>query len=352
MLEIENVLNELGLKKFHNNFKKQKIIFSDLPNLDYDDLVTLFGKNVNCIKTFKKFIDSTFNENGWYIDNKMITINNSDTIDEGSFSKIKKGKLKVGIGEIDCVIKVMKLDEKNNNTKKKVIQEVKTTKILRHPNIINVFGCFFKNNIGYLVLPYFKNGNLENYLFDKTNIIKDEQKYRILIQICNAMQYISSMEYAHRDLKPQNILISDDKSKVVLCDFGFSKSVFEISNTVLGSPEYLAPEYLKTGIKKDPILCDIYSFGILMWTVWKRKKPFKKIMKKFKKNPIFFVQHISQSEEKPETKNIPEEFKRIMEWCWQSNPEERCPSFFYILDELQISYKILKSRNIKKKRPS
>ena len=96
----------------------------------------------------------------------------------------------------------------------------------------------------YLVLDYYKNGDLYKFLNNRSLKEKFAKKY--MFQLRDGIQYLFSKNIIHRDLKPQNILI-DDNHNLIITDFGLAKHFHndEMMETMCGSPLYMAPEIMK-----------------------------------------------------------------------------------------------------------
>ena len=135
---------------------------------------------------------------------------------------------------------------------------------LSHINVVKVYELIYDtelNNI-YMILEFFENGDLSKYLSGKS--LTEEYANNFSIQIKDGLQYLLSKNILHRDLKPQNILVS--KNKILkISDFGLSKYIDNdnIMNTVCGSPLYMAPEIIK--YRKYTVKSDIWSFGVIIY---------------------------------------------------------------------------------------
>lgn len=112
---------------------------------------------------------------------------------------------------------------------------------LKHPNVLAVLGCYIVQMATMkpiLVTEYCENGDL-GQIMSKLN--SEQLKLSIAVQIARGMSWIHSNNYMHRDIKPQNILVTNDYT-VKICDFGFGKLDCGITKTALvGTPSYAAP---------------------------------------------------------------------------------------------------------------
>ena len=115
--------------------------------------------------------------------------------------------------------------------------------------------------------------DLNNYIHN--NIINEKDTKFIIRQIIEAIKYIMDNNIVHRDLKPHNILINKSTKEIKICDFGFAKEFKDtlLTDTVCGSPLYMAPELLQN--QKYNIKSDIWSLGIIMYEIVMKNHPFK-----------------------------------------------------------------------------
>jgi len=122
-------------------------------------------------------------------------------------------------------------------------------------------------------MEYFENGDLSKYLGGNT--LEEKQVNNFSIQIKNGLQYLYNQNIVHRDIKPQNILVSSNKILKII-DFGLSKNIHlnnEMMDTICGSPLYMAPEIIKN--KTYTIKSDIWSFGVIIYEMVYGYTPFR-----------------------------------------------------------------------------
>lgn len=191
-------------------------------------------------------------------------------IGKGSFSTIYKC-----FDTNNNVFALKKIDMDKLKDKNIIKREFNIMRKLSHINIIKVFDLIIddKFNNVYMFLEYFENGDLGKYLGG--NIIEEKQVNNFSIQIKNGLQYLYKQNIVHRDIKPQNIVVSNDKILKII-DFGLSKNiniVDEMMDTICGSPLYMAPEIIKT--KNYTIKSDIWSFGVIIYEMIYGYTPFR-----------------------------------------------------------------------------
>jgi serine/threonine protein kinase len=155
------------------------------------------------------------------------------------------------------------------------------------PGIVRFFGiCFDEENTAYLVLEYCPS-TVANILHDEkcdreksTLCYELMETLQILIDVANTMRFLHSAGVVHRDLKPENLLI-DQNQNVRICDFGLARHVRSRTRTIrvskgIGTPAFMAPEILDPDDTSpvDGSKTDVFAFGIVMWSLLFRTKPY------------------------------------------------------------------------------
>ncbi|XP_023170271.2 dual specificity protein kinase zak2-like [Drosophila hydei] len=255
-----------------------------------------------------KFIQSYEDVN--YQDIELI-----ETIGSGSFGLVYRAKW----CEMVVAVKECKSIATTNFE-----QEIKQLARTNNQNIVKLYGSCFHENCAYLVMDYAECGSLYNYLHG------DEQKeYTMaraldwMIQCVQGIQHLHSMTpkpMLHRDLKTPNLLLTDNNRILKIADFGTATDLRTLMTSEIGTVAYMAPEVLigKNYTEK----CDIYSFGIVLWEVMARRKPFHHL--KNRSTPALIMQTF-KGERPLVGALIPncEELKTLIVNCWHQEPEER-----------------------------
>lgn len=148
---------------------------------------------------------------------------------------------------------------------------VSVLKAISSPYIASLLDTGEHNGLPYEILPYYKNGSLQGRKFSL-----DELKKNIIPCINEALRVLHQNDIIHKDLKPSNIMLLDDKKHVAIIDFGIS-SVVEQGSTVLVTktgmtPEYSAPETFRNLFLEES---DYYSFGITLYELYCGYTPYK-----------------------------------------------------------------------------
>tara|TARA_B100001093_G_C26769695_1_gene989534 strand:- start:469 stop:1599 length:1131 start_codon:yes stop_codon:yes gene_type:complete len=192
----------------------------------------------------------------------------NEPIGFGSFSIIYRGK-RFNSSRNLAVKRITKIIDK-----KYFKREIMLMKSFSHPNILKLYD-FVKNDKGlFLILEYCESGDLSQYIKNKIYTYDDKYFYEIF----NGLEYLFKNNILHRDIKPQNILITDNTIKI--SDFGFAKTFEknELITTVCGSPLYMAPEIIQN--KQYNHKSDIWSLGVIIFELFTKKHPYYTTSKK------------------------------------------------------------------------
>jgi serine/threonine protein kinase len=204
----------------------------------------------------------------------MKSINNyiydTNYIGKGTFSKVYIGYEK---SNLDYKYAIKKIYKKSDPKYIKYVNlEIDIMSRLNHKNIIKLYETIHTDKYVFLILELCET-DLYNYI--NNNEINEEDTKFIIKQIIEAIKYIMDNNIVHRDLKPHNILIDKQTKIIKLCDFGFAKEFKDtlLTDTVCGSPLYMAPELLQN--QQYNIKSDIWSLGIIMYEIVMKDHPFK-----------------------------------------------------------------------------
>ncbi|XP_062122570.1 mitogen-activated protein kinase kinase kinase 7-like [Drosophila sulfurigaster albostrigata] len=206
----------------------------------------------------------------------------------------------------------------------KVQREIQNLKDLEHTNIVKLYG-FSKDpeNKICIVLEYAECGSLYKYLHQTQYHIPNDLKIDWMLQCAEGMEYLHEEKTFHRDLKTKNLLLFNQYRTLKICDFGTVKEITTINTELTGTCGYMAPEVCENNGKYTE-KCDVFSFGIVLWEVLARKKPFynyENINELALLNKVCKGARpkISDIEEHEDTDNL----KPIFKMCWQHEPERR-----------------------------
>lgn len=148
-----------------------------------------------------------------------------------------------------------------------VYSELEIMKLVRHPNIVSLVDLFENSENIFIVMDYYKGGDLSEYLKKHNYSLAEHQLAKLIKQIANGIKYLHEYGIVHRDLKPDNIMLSDmsDEPKVKIMDFGLSKimGVNETTDDGYGTLSFVAPEVLLRKPYNREI--DIWSIGVIIY---------------------------------------------------------------------------------------
>ena len=234
------------------------------------------------------FNNSTFNIKEYIVDKKRIG--------KGSFSTIYK--CRHNLNNKQYALKEINIDKNKNKIKMNIKREFEIMRKLNHENIVKIHDVIIDtrlNNI-YFIMDYYEYGDLSQFL-NKTPL-KEKFSRKYMKQLSNGLKYLLDNNILHRDLKPQNILLSKNYD-IKLTDFGFATyyNKDSIINTLCGSPMYMAPEIItKNGYNYNS---DLWSVGIILYEMIHGYTPFNvanfiDLIKEIKKKNIKIKMDISK----------------------------------------------------------
>lgn len=220
----------------------------------------------------------------------------------------------------NVAIKVLKKEfsqDKNFLMKFKV--EAQSVAGLTHSNIVNVYDVGSDDGINYIVMEYVEGITLKQYI-EKKKRLGVKETVSIAIQVAQGIEAAHNNQIIHRDIKPQNILISRE-GKVKVTDFGIARAASAntvTSNAAMGSVHYISPEQARGGFVDEK--SDIYSLGITMYEMITGHVPFEGDTAVTIALRQIQDELPSIKEEWPET---PISLIRIIEKCTQKKPDRR-----------------------------
>ena len=197
-----------------------------------------------------------------------------EDIDEGAFGKVIHAKEKST--QRDIAVKIMDKRQASPDLIKKMKEEISILKKLSHKNIVKFYGQIETSNQFLIKMEYIKYGNLSQWM-KKHKKISEEEASIILKQVLSAVAYLHNNQICHRDIKPDNIMLSkeDDLNSIKIVDFGLSTQYFDslFNSDYCGTIIYMAPEEIER--KSYFLSVDLWSIGILMYMLLnKNEHPF------------------------------------------------------------------------------
>lgn len=194
------------------------------------------------------------------------------TIGHGTFGKVK---LAVHRPTGECVaIKILnKAKIVDGADVERVAREIHILKLMRHPNIIQLYEIIETPRYLFLVMEYVEGGELFSHIVRKKRV-EEAEACRLFHQLINGVEYIGKLGIVHRDLKPENLML-DYRNSLKVVDFGLSNTYRdgETLKTPCGSPCYAAPEMIK-GERYEGLKADIWSSGVILFAMVCGRLPF------------------------------------------------------------------------------
>lgn len=148
--------------------------------------------------------------------------------------------------------------------------ERKMLSIISHPFLIRLWGTFQDSQQLFMVMDFIEGGELFSLLRKSKRFPSPVAKF-YAAEICLALEYLHDLDIIYRDLKPENILL-DKNGHIKITDFGFAKYVHDVTYTLCGTPDYIAPEVVTTKPYNKSV--DWWSFGILIYEMLAGHTPF------------------------------------------------------------------------------
>jgi serine/threonine-protein kinase len=230
-------------------------------------------------------------------------------------------------------VKVLKQEfSENRNFVSKFRVEAQAAAGLMHPNIVNVYDVGEEDDIHYIVMELVEGITLKKYIEKKVRLTTKEA-ISIAIQVAMGIEAAHNNHIIHRDIKPQNIIISKE-GKVKVTDFGIAKAASSntITSNVMGSVHYTSPEQARGGFSDEK--SDIYSMGITMFEMLTGRVPFNgdttvTIAIKHIQDPMPSIRDFV-----PE---VPISVENIVMKCTQKSPDRRYQNMGEVIKDLKYS---------------
>ncbi len=230
-------------------------------------------------------------------------------------------------------VKVLKQEfSENANFVSKFRIEAQAAAGLMHPNIVNVYDVGEESENHYIVMELVEGITLKKYIEKKARLSVKEA-VSIAIQVSMGIESAHNNHIIHRDIKPQNIIISKE-GKVKVTDFGIAKAATSntITSNVMGSVHYTSPEQARGGYSDEK--SDIYSLGITMFEMLTGRVPFNG-----ETTVAIAIKHIQEEFPSPReyVPEIPVSVEQIVLKCCQKSPDRRYQSMSELIVDLKQS---------------
>jgi len=209
--------------------------------------------------------------------------------------------------------------------------EAQTLARLSHTNIVQVYDWGEFENSYFICMEYVEGNSLKE-IIEKKGALLPRIAVDYAVQICNALLMAHKNNLIHRDIKPQNILVTPE-GKVKVTDFGIAKSLnTDVTKTlnIMGTAHYISPEQAKGEMLDHRT--DIYSLGIVLYEMLTADVPFRG-----ESSIDISLKHINEIPLKPSKliENIPLKLEKIIMHCLEKNPQARYPTVKELAGDLQ-----------------
>ena len=215
---------------------------------------------------------------------------------------------------------------------KKFRSEAQAAAGLTHPNIVNVFDVGDDGGVYYIVMELIEGITLKEYI-SKKGKLSIKEATSIAIQVSMGLEAAHSHGIVHRDVKPQNIIISTD-GKVKVTDFGIARAASSntISSNVMGSVHYSSPEQVRGGYSDEK--SDIYSLGITLYEMVTGRVPFDGDT-----TVAIAIKHLQEEMVPPSvyTPDLPYSLEQIILKCTQKSVDRRYSRMEDVIADLKHS---------------
>jgi len=200
--------------------------------------------------------------------------NNYNLLGKGAFSKVYRGKC-IDTNKL-VAFKIIKIKNITVKGLSIIEDEIKMMEIIKknpHQNIVECYDIIKKNDKVYIIMEYCDSGNLRTIL---KKPIKESYTQFYFSQLANGLKYLNENNIIHRDIKPKNILLTNNRKVLKIADFGFARKIKEQSlyDTICGSPLYMAPEIMSNEFYNEQT--DLWSIGIILYEMLYGYHPFNK----------------------------------------------------------------------------
>lgn len=265
---------------------------------------------------------------GMFIDDRYEVVGK---IGAGGMSDVYKAKDHT-LGRF-VAIKVLKQEFSDDvNFVTKFRTEAQSAAGLEHPNIVNIYDVGSQDGMYYIVMEYVEGITLKTYI-EKKGQLSFKEAISIAIQVGRGIEAAHNKNIIHRDIKPQNIIISTE-GKVKVTDFGIARaaSANTINSDVMGSVHYSSPEQARNGFVDGK--SDIYSLGIVMYEMVTGRVPFDGDT-----TVAVAIQHLQEEMVSPSAyaPDLPISLEKIILKCTQKNADRRYENMGDLLVDLKKS---------------
>ncbi|XP_074545998.1 tyrosine-protein kinase Fer isoform X1 [Halichoeres trimaculatus] len=301
--------------------------FSTIPQLIEHHFST---KHVITKKSGVVLLNPVIKDKKWILNHEDVTL--GELLGKGNFGEVFKGTLQRD--KTPVAVKTCK-EDLPPELKIRFLSEARILKQYDHPNIVKLIGVCTQRQPIYIVMELVPGGDFLSFLRKKKDELKTKQLVRFSVDAAAGMAYLESKNCIHRDLAARNCLVGEG-SVLKISDFGMSRQeddgIYSSSGLKQIPIKWTAPEALNYGRYSSE--SDVWSYGILLWETFSLGVcPY----------PGMTNQQAREQVEKGYRmtcpQRCPDDVYKVMQRCWQYNPEDR-PKF----SELQRDLAAIKKK--------
>ncbi|XP_053377597.1 hepatocyte growth factor receptor-like isoform X2 [Mercenaria mercenaria] len=247
-----------------------------------------------------------------------------EIVGQGHFGCVYKGYLTLPNENAEKIVACKTLHR--NNPKdldvNMFLKEALLMKDFHHKNVMELIGiCLGVDKLPLVVLPFMRKGDVLSYIRDVNNQPTVKELVVFGVDIANGMHYLSQLKFIHRDLAARNCMI-DDNMRVKVADFGLTRDVYEkeyyssCDKKAQLPVKWMSPESLEFGLFTHK--SDVWSFGVVLWELLTRGvNPYPTV------DNWDILRYLKEGRKLNKPDFCPNEMYRIMQQCWNWDPEER-----------------------------
>ena len=269
----------------------------------------------------RELVDATqFSEGGWEISRRELI--RGGMLGSGQFGEVFQAKYR----GTDVAVKTLK--NLGEAQQQEFLTEAAVMTKLRHKNLVCLVGVVLKSTPIMIVSEFMAKGCLLDYLRSRgRSVITNDIQSTFIRDICEAMAYLESENFVHRDLATRNVLVADDNHAKV-ADFGLAK------DSAMGQLDagklpikWTAPEALRQKVSTSK--SDVWSFGVVMWEIYSYgRSPYPRMSQKEVVESVIKGYRMEKPDACPK-----EVYDEVMTQCWLIDPVKR-PTFANLKDLL------------------
>nr|XP_060617865.1 tyrosine-protein kinase Fer isoform X1 [Anolis sagrei ordinatus]XP_060617866.1 tyrosine-protein kinase Fer isoform X1 [Anolis sagrei ordinatus] len=303
-----------------NQYRFEGTGFSTIPQLIEHHYTT---KQVITKKSGVVLLNPVVKDKKWILSHEDVTL--GELLGKGNFGEVYKGTLK---DKTPVAVKTCK-EDLPQELKIKFLSEARILKQYDHPNIVKLIGVCTQRQPIYIVMELVPGGDFLSFLRKKKDELKTKQLVKFALDVAAGMAYLESKNCIHRDLAARNCLVGEN-NVLKISDFGMSRQeddgVYSSSGLKQIPIKWTAPEALNYGRYTSE--SDVWSYGIFLWETFSLGVcPYPGMTNQQAREQVEKGYRMSAPQK------CPEEIYKIMQRCWDYNPEMR-PKFSEIQKEL------------------